>query len=139
MANIIEVGGSYMTKSQFDSHMAKTKQHNIEIEYRQMLWKERTKYWPKFKVPSTSKLVLWAGFIIFVEIIFFCQYLAVKTMDTSPLVAMIGAIGGLISMFHTYSKKSTVENSRGGIVFETALLSHAPQKPQDDNVIGVVG
>ena len=81
------------------------------------------KYLPKIKLPSTSKLFLWVGFLLFVEIIFFCQYLAIKTLDTTPLVAMIGAIGGLISMFYTYSKKSTVENSRNGIVFETAMLT----------------
>jgi len=116
-----------MTKSTFDSKMAKAKLRNTKIEYKKMLRKERMKYWPKLKIPSTSKLVLWSGFILFVEIIFFCQYLAIKTFDTAPLVAMIGAIGGLISMFHTYSKKSTVENSRGGIVFETALLAQANQ------------
>lgn len=112
----------YMTKSKFDTEMQKIQRSNLSRQRKQALRKERMKAWPKIKIPSTSKLVLWAGFFLFVEIIFFCQYLAIKTFDTSPLVAMIGAIGGLISMFHTYSKKSTVENSKNGIIYETAML-----------------
>ena len=51
---------------------------------------------------------------------------------TPNQITLIGAIGGLISMFYTYSKKSTVENSRNGIIFETAMLSQ--QNVINDNI-----
>lgn len=113
----------YMSKNKYQAQMQKIKRDNISKQRKRQLRQEKMKYFPKIKLPSTSKLFLWVGFFLFVEIIFFCQYLAVKTLDTTPLVAMIGAIGGLISMFYTYSKKSTIENSRNGIVFETAMLT----------------
>lgn len=114
---------AYMSKSKYVTKMQKIKRDNVSRQRKIQLRQEKMKYLPKIKLPSTSKLFLWFGFLLFIEIIFFCQYLAVKTLDTTPLVAMIGAIGGLISMFYTYSKKSTVENSRNGIVFEAAMLA----------------
>lgn len=113
----------YLSEEEYNSRLKKIELKNITKERKRKLREEKNKYKQKIKLPSTSKLFLWLGFLLFIEIIFFCQYLAIKTLDTTPLVAMIGAIGGLISMFYTYSKKSTIENSRDGIVFETAMLA----------------
>lgn len=121
----------YLSKDKYEICMKKVKDDNESRERKRKLREEKRKYRPKIKLPSTSKLFLWIGFLLFVEIIFFCQYIAIKTHDTTPLVTMIGAIGGLISMFHTYSKKSTIENSRNGIIFETAMLSQ--QNINNDN------
>lgn len=127
----------YLSKNKYEAQMQKIKRSNISKQRKRQLRQEKMKYFPKFKLPSTSKLFLWVGFFLFVEIIFFCQYLAIKTLDTTPLVAMIGAIGGLISMFYTYSKKSTIENSRNGIVFETAMLTQQNANNTDSD--GTVG
>lgn len=112
-----------MTKASYEKKMKKIQKMNLRREYRRLLWKERCKYVPKFKIPPTSKIALWAGFLLMFEIIIFCQYLALKTYDTTPLVAIVGAIGGWISMFFSYNKKSAIENSRNGIIFETAMLN----------------
>ena len=48
----------YMTKSQYDSKLAKVQKRNESIERRRKLREERMKYWPKFILPSTSKIVL---------------------------------------------------------------------------------
>jgi len=104
--------------------MNRIKDKNLSRERKRRLWEERTKYWPRFNVPPTSKIALWAGFLLMLEIIIFCQYLAIKTHDATPLVGVVGGIGGWMSMFFSYNKKSTVENSSGGIVFETAMLNN---------------
>lgn len=127
----------YMSKNKYETQMQKIKRDNISRQRRRNLMRERFRYFPRFNMPPTSKIALWAGFILFAEIIIFCQYIAIKTYDTSPLVAMIGAIGGWISMFYSYNRKSTVENSRNGIVFETAML--AQQKANDTTSEEAVG
>ena len=111
----------YMTKSQFDSKLAKARRRNETIEYRRKLREERMKYWPKFILPSTSKIVLIVAAILCVEILFFCQWMIVKTGDTNALYAMVGVITALSSIVIGYFVKSTRQNTVGGITFETAM------------------
>lgn len=111
----------YMTKSQFDVKMAKAKQRNENIEYRRRLREERMKYWPKFVLPSTSKIVLIVAAILCVEILFFCQWMIVKTGDTNALYAMVGALVSFVPVIVSYFVKSTRENTANGIVYETAM------------------
>lgn len=111
----------YMTKSQFDVKMAKVQRRNAGIEYRRRLREERMKYWPKFVLPSTSKIVLIVAAILCVEILFFCQWMIVRTGDTNALYAMVGVITALASIVIGYFVKSTKQNTVGGITFETAM------------------
>lgn len=126
----------YITKSKFDAELAKINRRNESIKYNRQLREERRKYWPKFKMPPTSKIALWAGFLLMLEIVFFCQYMAIKFHDSTPLIATVGAIGGWMTMFNSYNKKSTIENSRDGIIFETAMaqLQHSSESTSDDAV-----
>lgn len=110
-----------MTKSEFDSKMGRAKQKNRAIEYRRELRKERTKYWPKFKLPSTSKIVLLGAALLCVEILFFCQYMIIMTWDANALYAMVGTIVALSSVVLGYFAKSTRENTEGGVVYMKAL------------------
>lgn len=111
----------YMTKSQFDSRLAKLQKRNASIEYRRKLRAERWKYFPKFVKPTTSKIVLIVSALFCVEIIIFCEYMIVKTGDTSALYAMVGAVASLASVVLGYFVKSTRENTAGGVIFETAM------------------
>ena len=111
----------YMTKSQFDVKMAKVQRRNAGIEYRRRLREERMKYWPKFVLPSTSKIVLIVAAILCVEILFFCQWMIVKTGDTNALYAMVGALVSFVPVIVSYMVKSTRENTTGGLVYESAM------------------
>lgn len=110
-----------MTKSQFDAKLAKAKKRNEGIEYRRRLREERMKYWPKFVLPSTSKIVLIVAALLCVEILFFCQYMIMMTGDTNALYAMVGTIATLASVVLGYFVKSTKENTSGGVVYESAM------------------
>lgn len=112
-----------MTKSQFDSKLAKVKKRNEGIEYKRRLREERMKYWPKFVLPSTSKIVLIVASLLCVEILFFCQYMILMTGDTNALYAMVGTIATLASVVLGYFMKSTKENTKNGITYETAMAS----------------
>lgn len=130
----------YMTKSQFDAKLAKAKRRNETIEYRRRLREERMKYWPKFILPSTSKIVLIVAAILCVEILFFCQWMIVQTGDTNALYAMVGVITALSSIVIGYFVKSTKENTRFGITYETAMAQlQPPQKPKEDIPSDAVG
>lgn len=127
----------YMTKSQFDSKLVKAKRRNETIEYKRRLREERMKYWPKFVLPSTSKIVLIVAAILCVEILFFCQYMIVRTGDTNALYAMVGTIATLASVILGYFVKSTKQNTVGGITYETAMASLG--KPQVADSTKAVG
>lgn len=110
----------YMTKSQFDSKLAKAQKRNRDIEYRRMLREERMKYWPKFVLPSTSKIVLIIAALLCIEILAFCQYMIVVTGDTNALYAMVGALFTFMGIVLGYFVKSTRENTVGGVTYMTA-------------------
>lgn len=111
----------HMTKSQFDSRLAKLQKRNEAIEYRRKLRAERWKFFPKFVKPTTSKIVLIVSALFCAEIIIFCEYMIVKTGDTSALYAMVGAVGSLATVVIGYFVKATRENTKDGITFETAI------------------
>ena len=113
----------YMTEAQFDEKMKKIKKKNKDIEYRKRLRQERIKHWPRVVLPSTSKIVLIVAAILCVEILFFCQWMIVKTGDTNALYAMVGVITALATIVIGYFVKSTKENTVGGITYETAMSS----------------
>lgn len=128
-----------MTKSQFDAKLAKAKKRNEGIEYRRRLREERMKYWPKFVLPSTSKIVLIVAAVLCVEILFFCQYMILMTGDTNALYAMVGTIATLASVVLGYFVKSTKENTRNGITFETAMAAQqaiAPPVTDSNEAVG---
>lgn len=129
----------YMTKSQFDSRLAKLQKRNATIEYRRKLRAERWKYFPKFVKPTTSKIVLIVSALFCAEIIIFCEYMIVKTGDTSALYAMVGAVASLASVVIGYLVKSTRENTIGGITFETAMAGLGNPQTVDDTTEEAVG
>lgn len=110
-----------MTKNQFDVKLAKLQRRNETIEYKRRLREERMKYWPKFVLPSTSKIVLSVSAILCLEVLIFCQYMIITTGDTNSLYAMVGALFTFMGTVVSYYVKSTRENTRNGITFETAM------------------
>lgn len=116
----------YMTKNQYDSKLAKLQKRNESIERRRRLREERMKYWPKFVLPSTSKIVLIVSAILCLEVLIFCQYMIVETGDTNALYAMVGSLFTFMGIVLGYMVKSTKENTRHGITFETAMAQIQP-------------
>lgn len=129
----------YMTKSQYDSKLAKVQKRNESIERRRKLREERMKYWPKFILPSTSKIVLIVASLLCVEILVFCQWMIVKTGDTNSLYAMVGVIASLASIVLGYFVKSTKQNTVGGITYETAMANIKQQEPPVEETTEILG
>lgn len=113
----------YMTKSQYDSKLAKLQKRNESIERKRKLREERMKYWPRFVLPSTSKIVLIVSALLCLETLIFCQYMIVLTGDTNALYAMVGALFTFMGIVLGYFVKSTKQNTTGGITYETAMAN----------------
>ena len=111
----------YMTKNQYDSKLAKIQKRNESIERHRKLREERMKYFPRFVLPSTSKIVLMVSAVLCLEILAFCQYMIVVTGDTNALYAMVGALFTFMAVVLGYFVKSTKENTVGGITYESAM------------------
>ena len=112
---------SYMTKNQYDSKLAKIQKRNKDIELRRKLRNERMKCFPKFTLPSTSKIVLIVSAVLCLETLVFCQYMILNTGDTNALYAMVGALFTFMGIVLGYFVKSTKQNTSGGITYETAM------------------
>lgn len=111
----------YMTKSRYDYKLAKLKRKNEGIERRRKLREEKMKYWPRFIMPSTSKVVLIVAALLCVEILIFCQYMIMQTGDSNALYAMVGVVVSLASIVLGYFVKSTKENTEGGLVYQATI------------------
>lgn len=111
-----------LTQKEFEKKLAEIQEKNKQKEYRRLLREERKKSRTKFKLPSTSKLILLVAFLLCLEIIIFCEYMMIKTGDLSSLYSMIGVASALIPLCLGYYFKSKAENTAGGITYDMAML-----------------
>lgn len=125
---------AYLSKKEYEKKLTRIRADNVSISRKRKLRAERFKMFPKFKKPSTSKVLLWAVVLLCVEIIAFCEIAFVMTLDTSFLYALIGVPTTLVPTICSYYNKSKCENMAGGIVFETAM-----QKNETDGFDEAVG
>lgn len=107
-----------MTEKEFNQKLKRIKIENEQREKIRQLKKER---WSNFKLPSTSKLILIAVFVMCIEILIFSQYAMLKFGDLAAMYALIGVPVSLIPIVWKYMDKSKAENTVGGITFETAM------------------
>lgn len=111
-----------MSEKEFNSRLKKIQDKNIEKERKRKLREEKLKYFPKFKLPSTSKLVLFAVFLLCIEIIIFCQYTMIELGDASAMYVLIGVPVSLVPVVLGYYSKSKAENSKDGITYDLAMF-----------------
>lgn len=79
---------------------------------------------------SFSKLMMTLGYIDIGIIQIFCMFTIIYLRDASSLYALIGLVAtilGEIGIYNSYNKKSTAENTQGGIIFETAMKEQENQ------------
>ena len=123
----------YMTKEEYESKMNKIRAANLHKEMKMELVKERFKFFPKIKVPSTSKLVLLGVFLICIEVLVFSQYAMIVLGDASALYALIGVPAALIPVCLGYYSKAKAENTIGGIKYDSVVNNNAGY---DEEVVG---
>lgn len=126
-----------MTEQEFKQKQEKIKKRNENIAMKQKLHRMKKSRF-KFKKIRTSKKVLWTVIAICLEILFFSEYMALKTEDTSFMYALIGVATTLIPTALGYFKMSDNEHKRGQ--FEKPLdegySSTSDENTDSDGAVG---
>ena len=77
---------------------------------------------PKKKRTPSSKKYMILMLTIAIEIVFFIEYITIRTGDTSCLYVLASIpVTTLVPSLMSYFKKSRIENSSGGIVYDMAM------------------
>ncbi|MBR5604319.1 MAG: hypothetical protein IKW51_09020 [Bacteroidales bacterium] len=111
----------YLSEKEYEARMRKLKQRNKSNERKRKLKEEKMKCFPKFKLPSTSKLILLGVILLCLQIVIFCEYTMITLGDTSAMYVLIGIPATLIPVVWGYYSKSKAENTQGGIVYDMAM------------------
>lgn len=108
--------------------------NNLSKERKQKLREEKIKYGHKFKLPSTSKLILLGAILLCLQIVLFCEYVMITLGDTSAMYVLIGIPATLIPVIWGYYSKSKAENTSGGIIYETTMAQISQQNTDNSDV-----
>lgn len=117
----------HITEEEYKTRMEKIKKKNASKERKRKLKEEDGKCKVKRKLPSTSKIVLFAVFLLCIEIIIFSEYAMIALADASAMYVLIGVPATLVPTIIAYYQKSRAENTKGGITYDMAML----EKDQD--------
>lgn len=106
-----------------------------KLELREDKKAVRRKFFPK---PSTTKILMWFLFLNCTVVEVFTGYATLQSFslaremniapDLTPLVTLIGVVVGEVIAFAVYAVKSLKENTKGGIVYESAMLDKTEPK-----------
>lgn len=123
-----------LSENDFNSKMEEIQRDNIMYQRKQLLRIEKRKYRPMPKIPSTSKLMSCYLFIMLNIVLIFAMIAMWHFQDLTYLGVLITDIGAQLLTYVSYNKKSTAENTSGGIIYETAMLQakQAENSTDDD-------
>lgn len=111
-----------------------TMQQDMKHEKRQI----KNKYKQQKKKLTTTKFLMFFLFISCSIVQLFTIYITIKIInigfeiDLTPLTMLITSVVAEVIGFAIYSLKSTKENTKGGIVYETALLQKLRQQQEQN-------
>lgn len=110
----------YLTEKEFKKKLKEAEKIQRQYEMRKQL-RDAKRRIPKFKKPSTSKLIVFVVFLICIEILWFSEYMVMRTEDTSFMYSLLGIPATLIPTLVAYYSKAAKENMVGGITYDTAM------------------
>lgn len=100
------------------------------IQQEQKILQQKQELQPKKKFLSTSKLIILFLFINCTLLEIFTCYVTLEniriaqtigSVDFTPLVTLISTVVGEVISFAIYSAKASKENTKGGIVYDSAM------------------
>ena len=125
-----------MTEQEKESILQEEKEwqeDKIFFEKQKKVFEEKKNFF-KYKKISTSKLLILFLFLNCTAIEIFTGWVTIQSIalvsttmmmpDFSPLVTLIGAVVSEVIGFAIYSIKATKENTKGGIVYDTAMKEY---------------
>lgn len=125
-----------MTEQEKESILQEEKEwqeDKIFFEKQKKVFEEKKNFFKQKKI-STSKLLILFLFLNCTAIEIFTGWVTIQSIalvsttmmmpDFSPLVTLIGTIVSEVIGFAIYSIKATKENTKGGIVYDTAMKEY---------------
>ena len=125
-----------MTEKEKESILQKEKEwkeDKVFLEKQKKIIEEKQVFFKKKKL-STSKLLILFLFLNCTAIEIFTGWVTIQSFalvpitmmapDFSPLVTLIGAVVSEVIGFAIYSIKAAKENTKGGIVYDTAMKEY---------------
>lgn len=90
------------------------------------------------KRPAWAKVMTAVMSLLCLEIIIFTEAAMWTTGDLSALYALVGAAASLAASIWAYCEKSKAENTKGGIVYEKAMLENCEnsEEPAGEDAAG---
>ena len=111
-----------------EKRMKQIELENLREEYRQ---KEEDAMHNKGRKIPYSKLVMGLLFILALQIVVFAEYMMFRTGDISALYTLIGISASLTAGYFGYLSHSKAENTKGGIVYDSAMAEMG--LPEEEN------
>ena len=121
----------FMSQEEYQRQLVNIRKKNESKNRKRQLKREKNKY---KKQSSTSKVLLLAIVFLCFEIVLFSEYIMIYLKDTSALYTLIGAPVTLIPISLGYYYKSMRENTKNGIIYETALLDHDENETDNEDI-----
>lgn len=108
-----------------EKRMKQIELENLREEYRQQ--EEDAKQKKRKKIPY-SKIVMGLLFVLAIQIVAFSEIMMYRTGNLSALYALIGISASLTAGYFGYLSHSKAENTKGGIVYDSAMAEMGIQE-----------
>lgn len=109
----------YVSEKEFQYKLKKIEQRNQSNKRKQLL--QEAKYKKNLKLPSTTKMLTVYLFVVLNVVLVYCLIAMWHFSDLTYLGTLITDVIGQVLVFAIYAIKSTKENTKGGITYETAM------------------
>lgn len=132
--------GKLMAFNNFEFSKLRAKRHAEKVKQKQEIYEIKHSNDKGKKKIAYGKMLVGFVFLDCLAIQVFIMMLLWRYPDTSQIGSLVGLIGTLLGQggsYAVYAKKSTAENTTGGIVFETALRNNENSMADDDEAESV--
>lgn len=126
----------YMSEKEYEQRLKQIKAKNVSRQRRQSLKNEEDKYKQQIKLPSTSKLMAAYLFVVLNIVLAFAMISMWHFADLSYLGVLITDVAAQVLTYFIYTKKATIENTKGGITYDIAMKPDNETIFNDSNAVG---
>lgn len=126
----------YISEKEYNSRMKQIEQINRGKERKQKLKQAERKFKPKFKLPSTSKLMAAYLFVILNVVLCYAMIAMWNFQDLTYLGVLITDVAAQVLTYFIYTKKATAENTSAdgtGIKFQAMMNEFKEKQNQNGN------
>lgn len=130
---------NYLSESKYQEKLKRIQANNASRERKRKLKEEEKKYKLKFRLPSTSKLMAVYLFIVLNVVLCYSMAAMWYFRDLTYLGVLITDVAAQVLTYFIYAKKSAMENTKNGIIYESAMRSQMQIQNENFNNDEAVG